>query len=507
MIRHLIVLPDGREIFSGEATAEAVASVSLTQAVNSGSELTLGSVCASMLEAKLITPEGALSLYAGEEITLYRVQEDVRRKVGVFILEKPTKDSPHSMKLTAFDRVVKLDKDLSSWLAGLEEWPYTLFDLAALVCSQCGVTLQNEEIPNGGHYVQKFSCDGVTGRQLMRWIGQAAGSFCVATEDGNLKFDWYKETDTVIGGDIWYYQNGLRLEDYRVQPIQRVQLRQTAEDVGTVYPDTVGNTYVIEGNPLLAAADAEALLPVAQTLYDRLKDVSYTPGKVSIPMNWDIGVGEILSVTDGNGRGHTLYVMEKVGADGRDALSCAGSARRESAMAVNNQTIRQYMGKVLNLSMTVDGIRAENKDMQGNLGALQLDLSGISGQVETNTQDTQGLKKDMAQMQLTAQSLQLDFTALREEGIQKVTTATGYTFDAEGLKIQRSGTQMENKLDDTGMTVSRGGTAILQATAEGVQATDVKVNNFLCVGNCRFEDYTNGADSRRTACFFTGEGG
>ena len=79
------------------------------------------------------------------------------------------------------------------WLAGLEEWPYTLLDLASQVCTQCGVALENEEIPNGDFYVQKFSADGVTGRDLMRWIGQVSGRFCVATADGNLRFDWYKE--------------------------------------------------------------------------------------------------------------------------------------------------------------------------------------------------------------------------------------------------------------------------------------------------------------------------
>lgn len=503
-MKHLIILSDGTELFSGGETENAIQSVEITQTVNSGEELTLGSVCAGMVEATLIAPGGGLSLAAGEEITLYRVREDARTKIGVYILEKPTKVSANSMKLMGFDYTQKLDKDLSLWLAQLDAWPYTLLDLANQVCAQCGVTLENEEIPNGDFYVQKFSADGVTGRDLMRWIGQVSGRFCTATAEGSLKFDWYREKTGVIGRDYWYYQNGLKFEDYAVGRIARVQIRQTAEDVGTSYPDTTGNTYVIEGNPLLSATDGEVLLPVAQKLYEQLQDVTYTPARVTVSADFGISAGDILQVTDANGAAFPMYVMKKKYSAGRDTLECTGSARRESTMAVNNQTIRQYMGKVLNLSMTVDGIRAENKDMQGNLAALQLDLSGIEGRVEQSTKDADTLKSDIADLELSAQELRLSFQDIVENGTAKVTTSTGYTFDQDGLQIRKDGQQMENRLDHEGMVVSRSGTAILKATAAGVEATDVRVNNYLMVGNCRFEDYTNGTDSKRTACFFIG---
>ena len=59
-------------------------------------------------------------------------------------------------------------------------------------------------------------------------------------------------------------------------------------------------------------------------------------------------------------------------------------------------------------------------------------------------------------------------------------------------------------IDETGMTVSRSGSPVLKATAAGVAAVDVTVNNYLQVGDhARFEEYTDGADSKRTACFFT----
>ena len=70
MLKNLMVLPDGTELFSGAGTVNAIQSVSLTQRVNSGTELTLGSTCTAMLEATLFTPDGGLELARGAEVML-----------------------------------------------------------------------------------------------------------------------------------------------------------------------------------------------------------------------------------------------------------------------------------------------------------------------------------------------------------------------------------------------------------------------------------------------------
>ena len=77
-------------------------------------------------------------------------------------------------------------------------------------------------------------------------------------------------------------------------------------------------------------------------------------------------------------------------------------------------------------------------------------------------------------------------------------------FDDEGLKISDENGEISNLLDHTGMYVKRGGEILLKANNDGVEAIDITVRNYLRVGPyARFEDYTDGADSQRTACFFT----
>lgn len=510
MYKHLLILPDGTELSSGTEQENALQAVKLTQAVNSGEELTLGSACAAMLEAELITPYGGLSLAAGDAVTAFRVDEAGNRtKLGIFYLEKPERTSAHTMHLTAYDTVSLLDQNLTQWLAELDAWPYSVGEFARLVCEKCGVTLTEAELPNADFYIQPFAGEGITGRLLMQWLGQIAGRFCRAAADGSLEFAWYAPNDTLSvtptqgDGSVFYYQGELEFADYQVMPIEKVQLRQTSDDVGTVWPDEAGekNAYIIENNPMLAAQDSDTLLSVAQNLYAQLQDITYTPCRVVIPATPEICPGDMVTVTDANGKTFVSWVMQKISDGQRDTLECTGSHRRDSTTAVNNLGFRALSGKVLNLRTDVDGLKVENKDTQGKLAAINLDLEGIRSRVESQETTVQGIHSSVSTLTQTAQSLSLELATIRENGTDKVKTGMGYTFDDKGLQISRTDSDMENLLDHTGMYVRRNGEVVLQANNQGVQARDVSVGNYLIIGeNARIEDYSGG----RTACFYIG---
>ena len=90
-----------------------------------------------------------------------------------------------------------------------------------------------------------------------------------------------------------------------------------------------------------------------------------------------------------------------------------------------------------------------------------------------------------------------------DDGVNKLVTEFGLTIDGSCLDIHRSGTEMHNSLDETGMYVKRSEDVMLQVNANGVIATDVSVRNYLIIGShARFEDYSDGTDTARTACFW-----
>jgi len=234
MEKHSIRLPDGRTFSSGTGGI-AIGSVKLTQTVNSGNELTPGSVCATLLELELMDTGSACPLQAGDEFTLLR--ED--RQVGIFTVENPTRIGASRFSVTAYDRVAKLDQNLEKWLDGLTGWPYPLEEFTRMVCEVCGVSADLTDVPNGVYPVRKFSVGEVTGRQLVGWAAQIMGRFCRATELGTLAFSWYTPAEKTIGsqkGDqcAAFFEDSLSYSDYTVSPVDAVALY--SQDEVVTYP-------------------------------------------------------------------------------------------------------------------------------------------------------------------------------------------------------------------------------------------------------------------------------
>lgn len=553
MVRNLVVLADGTEVFSG-GEGSAVMALELTESVSTGKELAPGAVCAAMAQLTLLDM-GDVKIAAGDALTLHTVDEaGSRRETGVFLAEKPERNG-QILQVTAYDRLILLDKDLTLWLGSLEGWPYSLQSFGQMVCQTCGLEMASQEIPNGDFPVAKFTADGVTGRQLLGWVAEAAGCFCRLNGQGQPEMCWYTPAPVALGsveqavrvsveenalsltlpedaaaedgtvmlespylicgddgeGSVtltvregllrqYYYQGALALEAYRTSPIERVQLRQSAEDVGTFWPDVrEGNTLAITGNPLLAAVDAQTLLPVAQTLYDRFAGTTYTPCTLELPDTPGLAAGQVLTLFDSTGQQHSVYIMELSRSAKGLRVSCTGSPSRDSSTAVNHQSLKALNGKVLNLRMDVDGLKVENSDSAGKFSRLELDIEGIRGQVSAQNAETGDIREQLTRVEQTADALKISVESIQNEGAAKLKTAMGYTFDDNGLQIAREGQQMKNLLDNTGMYVTRAGQTILQANDKGVVATDVTVRNYLIVGShARFEDYGAG----RTACFY-----
>lgn len=90
------------------------------------------------------------------------------------------------------------------------------------------------------------------------------------------------------------------------------------------------------------------------------------------------------------------------------------------------------------------------------------------------------------------------------DGVTGVKTSTNYTFDEDGLSIEKDGSQMKTQITEDGMTVYKNKSATLTANSEGVNAVDLHASTYLIVGKgkgrSRFEDY--GTD--RTGCFWIG---
>lgn len=402
MLQPILTLPSGTEL-KGGSPGSAVKSLTLHTAVNAGQEFTIGSAFSDYIEAEIwADPDGSLQITAGDVLTYYR-QDDAgnRTKVGVFYAEKPTRTKRNSYKVTAYDTMSKLDADFSGWLhANQAQFPKTIWQLVQLACQRAGVTLASSSLPiNGSYSVQAFYADDLTCRQIISWAAEAAGCYAHMNADGKLQFLTYtdkrstaKITPDGASNSTAYYADSLSYEDYTVKAIEKVQIRQSDSDVGVIYPDstTATNTYVVQGNLLLTTGTEANLKTVAQNLYNVLKNVTYTPCKVSVPSSSGLACGQIVHVKDARGREFDTYLMSATISSGNASFESVGSASRESSSAVNSQSYKNLTGKMLEIKTSVDGLEVKARDLTGKYTDLKATVDGLSSEVKKDTKITGG---------------------------------------------------------------------------------------------------------------------
>lgn len=402
MYQPILTLSSGTEL-KGGSPGSAMKSLTLHTAVNAGQEFTIGSAFSDYIEAEIwADPGGSLQITAGDALTYYRKDDAGNRtKVGVFYAEKPTRTKRNSYKVTAYDTMSKLDADFSGWLhANQAQFPKTIWQLVQLACQRAGVTLASSSLPiNGSYSVQAFYADGLTCRQIISWAAEAAGCYAHMNADGKLQFLTYtdkrstaKITPDGASNSTAYYADSLSYEDYTVKAIEKVQIRQSDSDVGVIYPDstTATNTYAVQGNLLLTTGTEANLKSVVQNLYNVLKNVTYTPCKVSVPSSSGLACGQIVHVKDARGREFDTYLMSATISSGKASFESVGSASRESSSAVNSQSYKNLTGKMLEIKTSVDGLEVKASDLTGKYTDLKATVDGLSSEVKKDTKITGG---------------------------------------------------------------------------------------------------------------------
>ena len=209
-----------------------------------------------------------------------------------------------------------------------------------------------------------------------------------------------------------------------------------------------------------------------------------------------LNLGDFFTIQTPDGENHTALML-------CDDLKITQGLSETSHLEAPEVTETDYSAasetdRVLNQTiLKVDKQAQEITALVTKTGNLDGDISGLKGTVTT-----------LSEIVMDSEKVNIAITEKVTEaigGIDSITTSTGYTFDKNGLHIQKSVNgvpeEMENLLDNTGMYVKRDGENILSANNEGVDAINLKSRQFLIIGdNSRFENYGR----NRTACFFIG---
>lgn len=175
------------------------------------------------------------------------------------------------------------------------------------------------------------------------------------------------------------------------------------------------------------------------------------------------------------------------------------------------EVLKQTYAKVDKANKQIDLVVSQQNTNTADIAALKMDKDSISLSVsalETTLSDTFAAMgseintlKQNTELQLTPDDVKILIQEETSNGVNEITTTTGFTFNAEGLTIENADNQkVKTKINEDGMIVSRDNKAVLTADNTGVYAENLHATTYLIIGkNSRFEDYGN-----RTGCFWIG---
>lgn len=144
-----------------------------------------------------------------------------------------------------------------------------------------------------------------------------------------------------------------------------------------------------------------------------------------------------------------------------------------------NKEVEIVAGEMSSIKLTTDSVQTSVKDIDNNVAGLMQ---------EVNTK-------------MSAEDVTIAIQQSLDDGIERVTTSTGYTFNEQGLTISKSNSEITTTITEDGMTVYKKNSEVLKADNLGVKAEDLHATTFLIIGtNSRLENY----NSNRTGCFWIG---
>ena len=347
------------------------------------------------------------------------------KTMGLFTVAD-IKKNKNKATLTAYDNVYALEANADLWLASLT-FPITLKNLVSSMAVKTNITIRLPEDSFSSFTVnQNFITNNVSYRQILGFIGQLTNRFFVADASGAIEGCRYTANATVIDNSKYI---SLTMDENPIDPIDRVQIQSTHDDIGYVV-GTGTNTYIITENPLVfSASKATATTTLATNLLGGLKNITYTPMKFNTFNDYGVDVGAILTIN-----GKTCYVMKKTVKASGCEFECVGNKRRETQKTEQHSAITALNNKTNELVRTVDETKSTITSIQGSITNIEDEQGNITSQMATITteqseikQTAQGLTSTVSSIQTSLQNLDGEVETLSSTVSTVEQTATGLT--------------------------------------------------------------------------------
>ena len=416
-----INLIEGKEILSyskdGEITVEGGVRLSLTSG-DSLAAVAYDNLTNQVVYNDIVIPRNPIEI------------NDFNR--GNFVVKEITRDA-HASKYNfkCYDKIILLDKPVVMASLGL---PDTIPNVIKKIETACGVTIQdcsNEFMMND---TIDFNFTGqFTYRNLLHWIGEYTGHYFFGSkykaDDTDIyfmkNFDWPRVS-------VWDYNKkkytiGATYGELPVQPIDKLQVQSTFDDIGYV-AGTGDNAMVITGNPLFYTNSKTNDMQLhVNDLFRNMEKQEYYPA--TMPMLSDKIINDnkeyILECgqfyIDYHSAGeYELYrilretinskgvVFESVGSPKRDQVSLSTDP---NIIALNNKTnelvrdVNETKSTITTVTTKMDDITKEQSEIKQTSNEISSTVTKLEGKVNKNTGDITTLNQTTSEIKQTAEGL------------------------------------------------------------------------------------------------------
>lgn len=260
--------------------------------------------------------------------------------------------------------------------------------------------------------------------------------------------------------------------------------------------EVTGTTQYVRDNPFWEVRDD--IGTVVEDALAAIGGLTINQFSCSWRGNLCLEVGDKIELVTKDNNVVTSYVLNDVITYNGGLMQTTSWSYEDSAETESNPS---SLGEALKKTFAkVDKQKQEIEIVAGEVTSIKATTDSISASVSKMDDNIAGLQSEVSS-KMSAEDVTLSITKSLENGVDKVTTSTGFTFNEEGLKISKTDSELSTQITDDGMKIYKNDAEILTVNNQGVKAEDLHATTYLIIGsNSRIEDY----GSNRTGCFWIG---
>lgn len=429
------------------------------------------------------------------------------RDFGDWVIEKPEySDENNALKLNCYDRMIQsmviydLHLDYKNGIS--------VKSLLEAVCRRFGWTLGTEMFTNADKVIPREPYNNqYTFRDVLDDIAEVAAGTILFKEDGKLYVAYPTVSDTIVAPDN---MRSITLNE-KYGGINAFVIARTPQEDNIFIRDETsieenGITEIrFENNAIFevwrTAAESDSTYTTADDAkaeaFTKMKGLTYYTFSFSTFGYCCFDPLDVLHLQTLDGNQYPVLMLE-------DDIKITQGIAEECKAERPNAATTEYMA-------------ASETDRMVNQTILRVDknastIEEIITKTENLQSDSEGVKKTVENVLKRlddAEKSVLTISSTVRDGVTSVTTETGFTFDRDGLKIEKSGAGTKTQIDEAGISVQNasGGSedTLLYAGVDSdsgesvVKTKNLSVGKYLVIGgHARFEDYL----TNRTGCFY-----